>query len=94
MEKFWSDPSVLAQKFKYYHDENWFLNSLGEASFRSIDNGKENWLNTEVTTFDKVGRYRIDYRIKDNPVPNKKDNSQANPFDEYRKWSHNYSNDE
>lgn len=93
MKTFWSDPSILAQKWKYYHDPDYFDNSLGYASFRSTDS-KENWMAKEIETFDKTGLYLIDYRIKDNPVPDKTDNTPDNPFDEYRYWSKNYANDE
>lgn len=93
MKTFWSDPSVMAQRFKYYHNQNYFDNPLGEADFRST-NSRENWMPKEVRTFDKTGLYKIDYRIKDNPVPNKKDNTPDNPFDNYRYWSKNYANDQ
>lgn len=93
MEEFWADPSILAQKWKYYHDPNYFDNPLGYASFRSTED-EENWMAKEVETFDKTGLYLIDYRIKDNPVPDQTDNSPDNPFDSYRYWSNNYANDE
>lgn len=93
MKTFWADPSILAQKWKYYHDPNYFDNPLGYASFRSTED-EENWMAKEVETFDKTGLYLIDYRIKDNPVPDKTDNTPDNPFDEYRDWSKNYANDE
>ena len=88
LEAFWANPSYLAQYFCYYHDYTYFDNSMGEASF------SENRLNKEITRFTKVGVYDTDYKIKDNPVPNKGDNSPDNPFDSFRLWSNDYGNDE
>lgn len=88
LEAFWADPSYLAQYFCYYHDYTYFDNNMGEASF------SENRLNKEITRFSKVGAYNTDYKIKDNPVPNKGDNSPDNPFDSFRLWSNDYGNDE
>lgn len=87
-QKFQDNPSILAQKWEYFHDSDYFDNSLGLASF------DQEWIAHEVNVFDKVGKYEVDYRIKDNPVPDKSDNSTGNPFHEYRYWSADYAADE
>lgn len=87
-QAFQDNPSILAQKWEYFHDEDYYDNSLGLASF------DQEWIAHEVNVFNKVGRYEIDYRIKDNPVPDKSDNSTGNPFHEYRYWSSDYAADE
>lgn len=86
-QQFQDNPSILAQKWKYWHDADYYDNSQGLASF------DQEWMAHEVNVFDKVGMYEIDYRIKDNPVPDKSDNSTGNPFDEYRYWSADYAAD-
>lgn len=86
-QQFQDNPSILAQKWKYWHDADYYDNSQGLASF------DQEWMAHEVNVFDKVGMYEIDYRIKDNPVPDKSDNSTGNPFDEYRYWSSDYAAD-
>lgn len=86
-QQFQDNPSILAQKWKYWHDADYYDNSQGIASF------DQEWMTHEVNVFDKVGMYEIDYRIKDNPVPDKSDNSTGNPFDEYRYWSSDYAAD-
>lgn len=86
-QQFQDNPSILAQKWKYWHDADYYDNSQGLASF------DQEWMAHEVNVFDKVGVYEIDYRIKDNPVPDKSDNSTGNPFDEYRYWSSDYAAD-
>ena len=87
-QAFQDNPSILAQKWEYFHDEDYYDNSLGLASF------DQEWIAHEVNVFNKVGRYEVDYRIKDNPVPDKTDNSTGNPFHEYRYWSSDYAADE
>lgn len=82
--------SILSSKWWYSQDPDYYLNPLG-----TIDENKT-WLPTELTSFLKTGRYYVDYKVKDNPVPAawQKDNSTGNPFDIYRYWSNNYGNDE
>ena len=84
---FWDDPSYLAQYFWYSHHADTFDNSMGTAIFH------QNRLNKEIVNFQKVGTYDTNYKIKDNPVPNKADNTTENPFDSFRLWSNDYGND-
>ena len=84
-KQFQDNPSILAQKWEYFHDPDYYDNSLGLAAF------DQEWIAHEVNVFDKVGRYEVDYRIKDNPVPDKGDNTTGNPFHEYRYWSEDYA---
>lgn len=86
--EFLKNPSLLAQYFWYKHDPTYFDNSLGTATF------DQDRLSSEITSFTKPGKYYVNYRIKDNPVPDKTDNSPDNPFDKFRLWSNNYDNTE
>lgn len=88
---FQDDPSLLAQKWHYFHNPTYYDNSQGIASFNATSEDDDKWIAHEVNVFDKVGKYEVDYRIKDNPVPDKSDNSPGNPFHEYRYWSQDYA---
>ena len=90
-QAFQDNPSLLAQKWHYFHNYNYYDNSQGVASFNASDENDDKWIAHEVNVFDKVGKYEVDYRIKDNPVPDKSDNSTGNPFHEYRYWSQDYA---
>lgn len=90
-QAFQDNPSLLAQKWHYFHNYNYYDNSQGVASFNASDENDDKWIAHEVNVFDKVGKYEVDYRIKDNPVPDKSDNSTGNPFHEYRYWSEDYA---
>lgn len=59
----------------YKHNPNYFTNSLGKISY---DN---KWINNNITSFDKTGKYLVTYHVKDNPV-----GSEEN-FANYRYWS-------
>lgn len=82
--------TILSSKWWYSHDPEYFLNSMGLYDLN------QTWQPEEVTMFTQTGRYYVDYKVKDNSVPDayKNDNSSENPFDEYRYWSNNYGNDE
>ena len=90
-QAFQDNPSLLAQKWHYFHNSTYYDNSQGVASFNATSEDDDKWIAHEVNVFDKVGKYEVDYRIKDNPVPDKSDNSPGNPFHEYRYWSQNYA---
>lgn len=62
-------------RWKYQHDENYFDNSMGKADYNGV------WLSDSINQFDKVGKFVVEYRTKDNPV------GTDDRFDEYRKWS-------
>lgn len=82
--------TILSSKWWYKHEPEYFLNNLG------LLEGDQTWRPNEITMFDKTGHYFVDYKVKDNAVPDAwlNDNSNANPFDQYRYWSNNYGNDE
>ena len=69
--------NIYSSRWWYMQDPDYFANSLG-----TIDQNKT-WLADEITRFDKVGRFFVDYRVKDNAVPDAylDDNTTANPFD-------------
>lgn len=90
-QQFQDNPSLLAQKWHYFHNPTYYDNSQGVASFNATSEDDDKWIAHEVNVFDKVGKYEVDYRIKDNPVPDKSDNSPGNPFHEYRYWSEDYA---
>lgn len=69
------DPKYSIDNWRYNHNQYYFDNSLGQANFHNI------WLSNSVNTFDKVGKYTVEYKTKDNPV------GSDDRFDEYRRWS-------
>lgn len=82
--------NILSSKWWYRHEPDYFMNSMGLYTQNEV------WQADEVTMFTETGRYYVDYKVKDNSVPDAwlDDNSTGNPFDEYRYWSNNYGNDE
>lgn len=82
--------TIASSRWWYSHTPEYFCNELGLLS----DN--ENWRADEITMFSQTGRYYVNYKVKDNSVPDAylSDNSTENPFNEYRYWSNNYGNDE
>lgn len=72
-----TEDNIYSSRWWYMQDPDYFANSLG-----TIDQDKT-WLADEITRFDKVGRFFVDYRVKDNAVPDAylDDNTTANPFD-------------
>lgn len=82
--------NILSSKWWYRHEPDYFMNSMGLYAQNEV------WQADEVTMFTETGRYYVDYKVKDNSVPDAwlDDNSTGNPFDEYRYWSNNYGNDE
>lgn len=71
------EDNIYSSRWWYMQDPDYFANSLG-----TIDRDKT-WLANEITNFDKVGHFYVDYRVKDNAVPDAYlgDNSVTNPFD-------------
>ena len=71
-----TEDNIYSSRWWYMQDEDYFANSLG-----TIDKNKT-WLAEEITLFDKVGKFYVDYRVKDNAVPNAylDDNTTNNPF--------------
>lgn len=82
--------TIASSRWWYSHEPEYFCNNLGLLS----DN--ELWMANEITMFSQTGRYYVNYKVKDNSVPDAylSDNSTENPFNEYRYWSNNYGNDE
>lgn len=76
------DDKLVAEKWRYRHFNNFYDNSIVQESFHNI------WMSDPVTIFPYPGKYRINYKRKDNPFH--PDVNILNPFDEYRKWSTNY----
>ena len=73
-----SDP-IFSKAFKYYHLPNYFENSLGTI------NNNDVWDDSYIETFNKTGKYTLNYRVQDNPLfP---DLDIYNPFNDYRKYS-------
>jgi hypothetical protein len=62
------------EKWQYTHDASYFDNSNGTADY----SGK--WLDSQVDFFDKVGKYTVVSRFRDNP-------KEDDRFDSYRLWS-------
>ena len=74
-EDYENDPQMNFHSWKYDHDASYFENSLGRIS-------KNNqWISNSINKFDKVGKYIVEYKTKDNPV------GSDDRFDNYRKSS-------
>lgn len=82
--------TIASSRWWYSHTPEYFCNQLG------LLGSNEMWLTNEITMFPQTGRYYVNFKQKDNSVPNAylSDNSTENPFNEYRYWSNNYGNDE
>lgn len=70
-----NDPQTEDSYWRYNHDEKFFENDLGRISSNNV------WRSDSINTFDKVGKYEVEYRTRDNPV------GKDDRFDNYRKWS-------
>lgn len=68
----------FTSQYMFSHISNHFENSNG-----TILNNNE-WRNEKITTFDKVGKYTLQYKVQDNPL---NDILLNNPFSVYRKYS-------
>ncbi len=62
-------------KWKYAHDSLYYQNSLGQVSYHN------QWLDESKNSFNKVGKFTVEYKTRDNPV------GTDDRFDNYRKWS-------
>ncbi|WP_432409480.1 Athe_2463 domain-containing protein [Wukongibacter sp. M2B1] len=77
-----SDPEnddIVLREIKYFHDPDYYLNSLGVTSLSQTWQDAEG-IDMNNLTLDKPGQYIISYRNQDQP----KDDSR---FDEYKKFS-------
>lgn len=79
----WTQPKILAERWRFRHFEDYFDNNLGKVNYNGA------WIEDAPTSFSKTGKYRINYQRKDNPFHT--DVSLSNVFDMYRKWSTNYN---
>lgn len=79
----WTQPKILAERWRFRHFEDYFDNNLGKVNYNGA------WIENAPTSFSKTGKYRINYQRKDNPFHT--DVSLSNVFDMYRKWSTNYN---
>lgn len=78
-----NDP-IFEERRRFYHTPNHFENPMGLHEKHGV------WLEGDFpSSFDKVGKYVLNYQAKDDPVPGK---DEASGFDVYRKWSNLASN--
>ena len=73
---------LLAEKWRYRHFNNYFDNSPTRVSWHA------RWMPDPVSVFEYPGKYRINYKRRDNPLYPSVDLS--DPFDSYRYWSTDY----
>ena len=78
------DQKIDSEKWRYKHNQYYFDTPNGLVSNNSI------WIPDPIEVFDRVGKYRINYKRKDNPLY--EDVSKTSLFEEYRKWSNDYGN--
>lgn len=57
-------------------------NDLGTADFATGQ-----WVHNKVTVFDKPGKYKISYKVQDNPIATDDNPSGDSNFNNYNKWS-------
>lgn len=76
------EDKILAERWRYRHFNNFYDNSPIQENFHNI------WISDPVTIFPNPGKYRINYKRKDNPFHPNVDAEYA--FDEYRRWSTDY----
>ncbi|MFL0251509.1 hypothetical protein ACJDT4_13895 [Clostridium neuense] len=57
-------------------------NDLGAADFATGQ-----WVHNKVTVFDKPGKYKISYKVQDNPTATDSNPSGDSNFNNYNKWS-------
>lgn len=79
-----NDP-LFSKAFRYYHLPNYFENSLGTIS------NNNSWIDSTIETFNKTGKYALNYRVQDNPLfP---DLNLLSPFNNYRKYGNIFAQD-
>ena len=77
-----SESKILAERWRYRHYNNFFDNSPVQVSWHEV------WIEDPVSVFEYPGKYRINYKRRDNPLYPSVDLS--DPFDSYRYWSTDY----
>lgn len=78
----YTSDKILAEKWRYKHKHTFYDNNNGVATFNT------QWIKNPVTSFNKPGLYRINYKRRDNPFY--PDMNLTNVFDNYRYWSKDY----
>lgn len=73
---------LLAEKWRYRHYNDFFDNSPVQVSWHEV------WIENPVSIFEYPGKYRINYKRRDNPLYPSVNLNDA--FDSYRYWSTNY----
>lgn len=81
----YTDDKILAEKWRFKHHKEIYDNDMGLISTSDL------WVVNPITTFNKVGLYRINYKRKDNPLYS--DVNKTNAFDNYRYWSTDYDSE-
>ena len=76
------ESKILAERWRYRHYNNFFDNSPVQVSWHEV------WIEDPVSIFEYPGKYRINYKRRDNPLYPSVDLS--DPFDSYRYWSTDY----
>lgn len=76
------ESKILAERWRYRHYNNFFDNSPVQVSWHEV------WIEDPVSVFEYPGKYRINYKRRDNPLYPSVDLS--DPFDSYRYWSTDY----
>lgn len=76
------ESKILAERWRYRHYNSFFDNSPVQVSWHEV------WIEDPVSIFEYPGKYRINYKRRDNPLYPSVDLS--DPFDSYRYWSTDY----
>lgn len=79
---YYTEEKIQAEKWRYRHFNDFYDNSPIREGYHSI------WLQDPVDIFQNPGKFRVNYKRRDNPMYT--DSSLSNPFDEYRYWSTHY----
>lgn len=80
--KAYTGSKLLAERWRYRHYNTFFDNSPVQVSWHEV------WIENPVSIFEYPGKYRINYKRRDNPLYPSVDLNDA--FDSYRYWSTNY----
>lgn len=78
----YKDDKIYAEKWRYRHFNTFYDNSLIRESYHEV------WIQDPITMFANPGKFRINYKRRDNPFY--QNVSLTNPFDSYRYWSTDY----
>lgn len=79
---YYKDDKILAERWRYRHLPEYFDNSLVQEPYHDV------WIEDPVEYFYNPGRFRINYKRRDNPLYT--DTTMSNIFNNYRYWSTDY----